>query len=351
VDIPSGVNSDTGLVCGTAVKADLTLTFSYPKIGIMLYPGAEYAGTIRIADISIPISPSVQAGIIHTTLADGEIPELLPPRKARSNKGTFGHVLGFAGSAGMPGAAIMSASAAYRTGAGYVCACTTPSVAKILQHGAHEVVTRIVPDHNGALCPESLTAVEDELERATVVYVGPGLSRGKEVSSFVFALLEAVKVPIVIDADALNAISEDITVLKKLHAPCVITPHPGEMSRLTGLSVDEILAGTIETASAFAREFNVVTVLKDARTIVANPNGHSYINNSGTSALAKAGTGDVLTGIITGFIAQGMDVYEAAALGVYIHGKAGENAEKTLSQYGVTATDVLEHIPRVLNSY
>jgi NAD(P)H-hydrate epimerase len=202
---------------------------------------------------------------------------------------------------------------------------------------------------------ESVKAIEEEMSRADVLVLGPGIGRSPDVTEFVREIIRTAVVPIVLDADALFAIAEDAEILKALKAPCVLTPHPGEMSRLTGLAVTDILDNMTGAACEFSAKYNLVTLLKDARTIIASPNGGFYINVTGNSALAKAGTGDVLTGMIAGFIAQGSrnlkphDVFNAAKLGAYIHGKAGEAAAKSKSLYGVTAGDVLENIPNVLN--
>jgi len=346
VDVPSGICADTGQVLGSAVKADLTVTFGFPKIGIMLYPGATYAGEIDIADISLPyLSANDPETSIYT---DEEIPAIIPTRHPRSNKGTYGRVFAFVGSSGMPGAAVLSATAAYKTGAGYVYTCVIPPVAQVLQNNLKEAVTYIVPEYDGFYCKESFDAIADELKKSDVIMIGPGIGHKPHVSEFVFRLIETAESCLVIDADALNAISEDVNILKKLKAPCVITPHPGEMSRLTGLSISNILDNTIQTASDFSREFGVVTLLKDARTIVADPSGQNYINVSGSPALAKAGSGDVLTGMIASFVAQGLDPFTAARLGAYVHGKAGESAGKELSNHGVLASDLLDHIPKVI---
>ena len=350
-DMPSGVSADTGQVLGTAIKANVTVALGFPKIGALIYPGAAYAGRVETADISIP--ESMNSGIEADTsiFTDDEIISYLPIRRPRTNKGSFGRVYAFAGCSDMPGAAVLSASAAYKTGAGYVIACVVPSAAQVMHYRLIEAVTRILPDRNGYFCRKSLDAIADELNHSDVVYVGPGIGKGDSVTEFVYRLIETVQTRLILDADALNAVSEDVSILRKLKAPCVITPHPGEMSRLTKLSINDILNNTIKTASEFSREFDVITVLKDARTIVASPAGHNYINVTGSSALAKAGSGDVLTGIIAGFMAQGMDPYAAATVGSYIHGKAGELAGEELSDYGVLASDLLNYIPVTLKRF
>ncbi|MDR2649534.1 MAG: NAD(P)H-hydrate dehydratase [Clostridiales bacterium] len=348
VDMPSGISADTGAVMGTAIKADVTVALGYLKTGLIIYPGAEYAGRVEVADISIPDTPLSDMEGETGILTDHEAAALLPRRPQISNKGTFGRVYAFAGSSNMPGAAFLSAAAAYKAGAGYVCACVIPSVARVLHHSLKEAVTCVLPDCGGYYHPGCLDVVSEELSRADALYAGPGIGRGPRVTEFVFRLIETARIPMVLDADALNAVSEDVDILKKIQVPCVITPHPGEMSRLTGLPVKDILENTIGVAGEFAREFGVVTLLKDARTIVTSPAGCNYINTSGSPAMAKAGSGDVLTGVIAGFMAQGLDPYTAAKLGAYVHGKAGESAGAELSNYGVSASDLLNHISMVL---
>ncbi len=187
------------------------------------------------------------------------------------------------------------------------------------------------------------------MQGASAVAIGPGLGRTEGVKDFVYGIIAGADAPIVIDADALFAVSENLDILHSVKKHAIITPHAGEMSRLTNLSVNEILSDTIQTAVDFAKEFEVVTVLKDARTIVADPSGHVYINTTGNSALSKAGSGDVLTGIITGLLSQGLDGYTAATLGVYLHGKAGELASEEMSRYGVNASDLSKFLPRAMN--
>jgi len=341
-DIPSGVNSDTGQIMGCAVKAAQTITFSSPKIGLYVYPGAEYAGKIHVEDIDIPPHLIDLLDVKTEILTDEEAKNKLPVRGKRTNKGNFGKVYVFAGSNEMPGAAALVCSASYKTGCGLVCACVIPNVASVIHHWQREVITRFVPEKNGMYCKDSLKNLTEEMNQASVIVVGPGIGRSAGVTEFVREIITTAKVPLVLDADALFAVSEGNGILNKLKAPCIITPHPGEMSKLTGLSIPEILDNIIEIAVKFSKDFNVVTLLKDAHTIIANPDGRYYINTTGCSALSKAGTGDVLTGMIAGYIAQGVPVFEAGALGAYYHGKAGEAAAVEKSCYGVQAGDLLE---------
>ncbi|MCL2804695.1 MAG: NAD(P)H-hydrate dehydratase [Treponema sp.] len=348
VDIPSGVNSDTGRIMGCAVKAAQTVTFGFAKTGLYLYPGAEYAGEIHIEDISIPSQLLDRVKTNAQFLTDSEAKELLPPRKQRSNKGSFGKAAIFAGSNEMPGAAALACSAAYVTGAGLVCAYAVSHAASVVHKWQREVITRIVPDKDGMFCRDGIAQLAEEINSSGVIVIGPGIGRCPDVTEFVFELVKIAKAPLVLDADALYAVSENVNILKTLKVPCVITPHPGEMSRLTGLSVSDILDNAADTALNFSKEFNVITLLKDAHTIIANPQGSYNINTTGSNALSKAGTGDVLTGMIAGFIAQGADVFTASILGAYYHGKSGEAAALSKSNYSVSASCLLDHIPALL---
>ena len=335
VDIPSGVEADTGKIGNTAVKADKTITFALPKIGHLLYPGTEHTGQLFVEDISIPRDFLNPDGGCLEVLERMEI--LLPPRPRRSNKGTFGRVCVVAGCNDMPGAAVLCCKAAYKAGAGLVQACVVPEVAQVIQHAAHEVIT------------SDISSVKKAAEAADVIAIGPGLGRGAEITKFVLNILGSCDKPMVIDADGLVALANDKHIFKSLKAPCVITPHPGEMAVLTGSTINEVLENLTETAQKFAKDYNVITLLKDARTVIASPCGRTFVNTTGTSALAKAGSGDVLTGIIAAFAAQGTDAFMAAVLGAFVHGKAGQAASETLSIYGVCAEDAANYVPQVLN--
>ena len=338
VDIPSGVEADTGKVHGEAIRADTTITFGLAKIGHILYPGTEYTGRLIVEDISIPqnilLSPDLK-----TIEVIEDITTLLPPRPARSNKGTFGRVCVLAGCSDMPGAAALCCKAAYKTGAGLVHACVVPEVARVIQSSAHEVITSDANQKNN---------LKEAITNADVIALGPGIGRGPTVQEYVseiFALnRENKKAPMVIDADGLIAIAADKSILKNAQFPCVITPHPGEMAALTGQTIPQVLDNILDSAQSFAQEYNVVTLLKDARTVIAASDGRTFINTTGTPALAKAGSGDVLTGIIAALIAQGLPPFTAAAVGAYIHGQAGQLAAQELSLYGVTASDVITHL-------
>jgi len=326
VDIPTGVEADTGKVANVAVRANTTVSFAVAKLGHILHPGTEYCGKLIVEDISVLVENDNYIEMLDNLR--------LPPRPARSNKGTHGRVCVIAGCSDMPGAAALCSKAAYKAGAGLVHACVEPEVARVIRTGAYEVITSTIEN------------VDEAISLARVIALGPGIGRGESAQNLVRKVLTQSDKPMVVDADALIAIAADKSVLHKLKAPCIITPHPGEMAALCGLTIKEVVDDLINVASSFAKEYGVVTLLKDARTVIASPDGRVFINPTGTPALAKAGSGDVLTGIIAAFMAQGFE--DAAVLGAYVHGKAGELAAEALSVYGVTASDVIDYVPKAM---
>jgi NAD(P)H-hydrate epimerase len=344
VDIPSGVNAATGQVENNAVKADKTVTFALIKQGLLLYPGKEYVGELICKDIGIPKQIIESMDIKTNIITKQQCIELMPKRLPRSNKGTYGRLMVISGCNEMTGAPILSCKAAYKTGVGLVNLVSTSKVITIAQTHAIENVYTIVPSKEGKLCLDSFDSIKDKIVKASAIALGPGLGQGLEVTSFVEKLVSNVDIPIVIDADGLNAIQYNVDILKQIKAPVIITPHPMEMSRLTGLSVEYILNNMLEVAIDFSKQYNVITLLKDARTIIANPNADIYINTTGNCSMAKAGSGDVLTGIIGALLAQHVEPFTAAALGAYLHGRAGELASQKLGMLGVLASDLCDYI-------
>jgi NAD(P)H-hydrate epimerase len=328
VDIPSGFCADTGKALGETVCALATVTFGYMKRGLLLYPCAENAGEIYVAPISIP-DLEFGGGPLTKVLEETDIKKLLPMRKPTAHKGNHGRVCILAGSAAMPGAAVLSCTAAYRIGAGLVDACVPEAVAGVIHHHLPEAI--------------SSSRNQINLSAATAVLFGPGLGTGEK--DLLNHVVEKINSPLVLDADGLNMLAEEITLLRRLPVPCVLTPHPLEMNRLTGLEINQILNDPIKAACDFAHKHNVHVLLKGARTVIAAPDGNTFINTTGDASLAKAGTGDVLAGIIAGLIAQGMDVFEAAATAAYLHGKAGEAAGRVFSKRGVLAGDLVDFLP------
>lgn len=342
VDIPSGISSDTGNVLGRAVKADATVTFGYNKQGLLLYPGREFAGEITVADIGF--CPEAVKNLNPAMYFTAEDIGRIPARSALANKGTYGRTLIIAGSESMSGAAYLSAAAAYKSGVG---------IAEVFTRGCNCAVIRtLLPEAivTGYEADNALNLLEPLLEKADTVILGPGLSTDVTAESIVKKVLEKTKQPLIIDADALNIISADTNILKSCRSAVIITPHIGEMARLTGKDKEEILADTVGAAASFAQENNVVCVLKNAATVVAEPDGNRriYINNSGCAAMAKGGLGDVLTGVIAGMLALRIEPFSAASMGVYVHGLAGEAAAHDCGSHGAVASDILERLGRVM---
>lgn len=352
VDIPSGVEADTGRVHGDAVRANHTVTFALPKIGLVLEPGKEYAGTLSVADISIPTVLLEDNNIKTNLIGEAMLGALIKPRSASSHKGTYGHALMLGGSPGMVGAIMMASQAALRTGAGLVTAGVPESLTAAIDAGLMEVMTApLAETGQSAIALEALPAIENLLGTVSVCAIGPGMSRYPEAGAIVRYILERSGVPLVIDADGLNALENDVAILKDRQVPIVLTPHPGEMARLTGKTIEEIQSQRLETAQTFAQEWGVTLVLKGNKTIIANPAGEVHINISGNPGMATAGSGDVLTGIISGLIAQGLKPQDAAFAGVYLHGCAGDLAAEIKGEQGLIAGDLILCLPEILKRF
>ena len=352
VDIPSGVEADTGKVYGEAIQADYTVTFGLPKMGLILEPGRYYTGTLSVADISLPPALLNDAGLKINLITDMLIQPLLKPRLDESHKGTYGHVLVIGGSTGLTGAVIMTSYAALRTGAGLVTAALPESLQPVVESALVEVMTLpLVENSQGAIALEALPAIENLLGISSVCVIGPGMSRYNEAQAIVRYVLERSGIPIVIDADGLNALQGDIGVLKDRQIPVILTPHPGEMARMTGKHIEEIQADRVSIAAEFAQKWGVTLVLKGNKTVIALPNGEVFINITGNAGMATAGSGDVLGGIISGLIAQGFNPPQAAITGVYLHGVTGDQVEQVKGQRGLIAGDLIQMLPEVLRRY
>lgn len=352
VDIPSGVEADTGKVSGEAIKAAATITFALPKIGLVLEPGKNYAGQLKITDISIP-SALLQENRLKTNLiTDAMAAKMLGPRHSDSHKGTFGHALLIGGSTGLTGAILLAALAAIRCGAGLVTAALPESLVPIFDSALLEVMSMpLAQTGQGAIALEALPAIENILGTCSVCAIGPGMSRYNEANAIVRFVLERAGVPVVIDADGLNALQGDVDILKERQIPVVLTPHPGEMARLTGKTIEEIQANRIDCAAHYAQEWGTTIVLKGNKTVVAEPTGEIYLNITGNPGMSTAGSGDVLCGIITGLISQGLKPAKAAAIGVYLHGMSGDYAAGIKGQRGLIASDIIEGLPLVLAQF
>ena len=349
IDIPSGLDGETGKVDGPAIRADRTVTMGLPKTGMVREDGLNYCGRIVVADIGFPpaVIDEVSTGLELVTGA--ELSGLIPPRLQNSHKGSYGHALILAGSPGMTGAAALSSMAALRAGAGLVTLGIPESLNPILEEKCTEVMTLPLPETaTGSLSLAAISPILDFCQKIDVVAIGPGLSRNPGTGELVRELVRSCPVPLIIDADGLNLIAEDLSILRCAASGLTLTPHPGEACRLTGLTKEELFADREGIARKFARENNLILVLKGAGTLIALPEGPLRINLTGNPGLATGGTGDILTGLIAGFMAQGLKAGSAACLGVYVHGAAGDKAAKKVGEISLIASDLLETIPAVL---
>lgn len=340
VDIPSGVDAASGKILGTAVKADYTVTFGYLKTGMLLYPGSICCGEIRVENCGFA-GKAIDTIPNKKFIYDKSDLKRLPARTPDSNKGTYGRVLVIAGSDNMSGAAYFSAKAAYRTGAGLVRVMTAKSNKAVIQTLLPEAVLSFYDEI-------STQELRENLNQAAVVVVGPGLSMGELQSRILYETLTFLSdkdKKVLLDADALNIIARDNR--QELLKNCIITPHLGEMARLCRMKTDEIKEQLIETAETFAKKYCCICVLKDARSVVSDGN-EVYLNVSGNSGMSTAGSGDVLTGIIAGMLAGGMDLFEGAVLGTYIHGLAGDSAKEQLGERFMKADDIADSIKNII---
>ena len=348
IDIPSGIDGTTGRIRGTCIKAAATVTFGLVKTGLAVHPGCECAGRLTVADIGIPESVMERQPINVELIEAGDAARLLPVRKAEadSSKANYGRALLITGSPGMTGSGCLASMAALRSGAGLVYTGVPGSLSHIYGAALTEpVVIPLEDGGSGFLAAESVGWILDNMGRMDVVAIGPGLTACEGVKGVVNKLICKSKVPLVLDADALNVLSGNAGVLKKSGVDIVITPHPGEMSRLTGIETGRIQEDRLETACRFAMEYKVTVVLKGSRTVVALPDGRAFVNPTGNAGMATAGAGDVLTGIIAGLMAQGVGAGDAAVAGVYLHGLAGDMSALSSGLHSLTAGDLIDHLP------
>jgi len=346
LDIPSGINGENGAILGSAVEADDTVAFGYPKMGHLLYPGKMFTGRLHVVPISLPPESADRAKVKSFTLNESEVAMGLLQRLPWGNKGTFGKVAVIAGSTGMTGAACLSSMAALKSGAGVVTLGIPASLNPILENKLTEVMTFPLTDSGrGSLCRECTNEISVLLKDKDVCAIGPGLGRDDSIFYILKYIFINQSIPIVLDADGLNQISENLSLLKNYAKPVILTPHPGEMARLTGKSIEDIVSQPVKAALELAVKLSKIVLLKGAATIVACPEGRIYINNTGNSGMATAGSGDVLTGLIAGLLAQKYDPYFAAVYGAFVHGLAGDIAANEKGQDSLTAGDILDHMP------
>lgn len=345
VDIPSGISSDDGSIMARAIRADLTVTFGLPKRGHLLFPGAEYTGRLYVEDIGFP-EELLNSSSIKVELPDKElIRSLIPERRRYSHKGTYGHVLIIAGSRGKTGACLMAARACLRSGAGLVTIGVPETLVSVFQSRVTDEMCLGLPDRgDGSLSKDALKEIIDFTEKkAQVLAIGPGIGVTEDTREIIKGLLGKIKIPVVLDADAINCL-EDMPEVLKDRDNCVITPHPGEFSRLTGIPKEKVEKKRIDLASAFSLKYNVTLVLKGVPTVIGHE-GYVYINPTGNPGMAKAGSGDVLTGIVSGLMAQGLSGPKASILGVYLHGLAGDMGACDKGLWSLLASDIIEYIP------
>lgn len=336
IDIPSGMNGDSGKILGCCVKANKTVCFEFYKRGFLHYNSEVFTGDIQVESIGIPEDILKEFHSNEFMLEKSYIASNIKPRRKYGHKGDYGRVLIIAGSEGFSGAAYLATQAAVKSGAGLVTLCCNSRLQDILSSKLSEAMTSSYENKERLL---------DLINASDSIAIGPGLGNNEATLELLALVIEAAKCPIIIDADGLNVLSQDLSLLKKAKNTVIITPHPGEMSRLTGLSVIEINAARLDIAKKFAQDHNIVVLLKGYETVITD--GYKlYVNPTGNSAMASGGMGDCLTGIITSLVAQGLSPLEAAASGAYIHGYAGDKLSR--DRYCVNAGAVIEEIPYVM---
>lgn len=348
VDIPTGVNGDTGQVQGEAVVADVTVTFGLPKLGNLLYPGAELCGTLYVSHISFP--PALQdSAAIQVALSR---PPQLPPRRTDGHKGSFGDVLFVAGAASYYGAPTLAALSLLKAGGGYSRLAAPRSVIPTAATLAPELVFAPQPETgDGALALAALPGLRELAAGVDFVVLGPGLSLDGEAQQVARQLATRLELPLLLDGDGLTAVASEPGAIRARTAPTVLTPHPGEMARLCTTSVGQIKQSPVEHLQRLCADLGATVVLKGAHSLIGAPDGRVWINTSGNSGMGTAGSGDVLTGTIAAMFGLGLELEQAVLAGVFVHGLAGDLAAGAVGADGITARDVLEHLPAAVRTY
>jgi len=345
LDIPSGINGDTGQIMGAAVQADFTVTFGLPKIGAMLYPGYKHCGKLYVCHISFPPSLCDRADIKIQV----NRPAILPPRAKSGHKGSMGTALFIAGAAGYFGAPYFSAMSFLRAGGGFARLAAPRSMAPFIAGRGSEIV--FIPQietGSGSIALKNKKSLIDLCEKMDMVVIGPGLSLDPETQQLVRELVKTIKAPVLIDGDGITAVSADLKIISKRKAPTILTPHLGEMARMTGKSATEIDRQKIAVLQKTAGDLGALIVLKGAHSLIGCPDERVFINLSGNSGMATAGSGDVLTGAIAAMLGLGLPLVEAVKKGVFIHGVAGDLAAAEKGEDGMTAQDILDYLPQAM---
>jgi len=348
VDIPSGINGNTGQIMGVAVLADFTVTFGLPKYGNLLYPGFEFCGNLYVSHISFP--PELYNDDSIETEAN--IPALLPERDPMGHKGSFGSILVVSGAKTYYGAPVFSSLSAYKAGAGYVRLAAPDFMIPYISQQAPEVVfVPMVSNNEGSMKENNRSKIEEMTEISDCVVLGPGLSLNEETQILVRELTARINKFLIIDGDGLTALKNDLSILKQRSAPTLLTPHAGELSRLTGLSIKEISNDPTSAVKILVDKTGSYVVLKGAHSLICSPDKKIWINITGNNGMATAGSGDVLTGTIAALFGQGMEICESIKAGVFVHGMAGDIAADRIGQRGMTALDILNYIPEAVVNF
>lgn len=351
VDLPSGLSATNGVPLGACIQATVTATFGLPKVGQLVTPGCDYVGHLEVVDIGLPRSVTEAAEPPRLWLEASDLAPLLRSRSLASHKGSFGHVLVVGGSVGKTGAGAMAGLGAARAGAGLVTLAVPTSLHGLMEVKLTEVMTEpLAETADQTVGTAALPRLHALLKGKQALALGPGLSVDKETVEVVLDLVEHCPCPIVLDADGINALVDRLDALKRARAPVILTPHPGEMGRLVKRSAEEVQNERLSLVQSFSEQYGVTLVLKGARTLIGGSKGRLAINSSGNPGLASGGTGDVLTGLIAGFLAQGLSPFDAACAGVYCHGKAADRLARRYGDRGMLATDLLLEIPIILKS-
>ncbi|MDR1754959.1 MAG: NAD(P)H-hydrate dehydratase [Eubacterium sp.] len=346
VDIPSGVDATEGTVSDGSFRADFTLAPGAAKTGYFSLPAAIRCGSLILLDIGIPEDCYSS---FTATITESEILRFIPKRPLYSHKGHYGRLLNIAGSERYIGAALLSAKAALRSGVGHITLASPTEVCRSAAPAIPEAVfCSLIADDNGYISSENIQNIAGELLKATAVSIGPGIGNTSETAKLTEFVIKNARCPIILDADGINSIAGNINILKGNDKLKILTPHPGELARLIGVSVDEVEQNRLKYASQCAREWLSVIVLKGPNTVIATPDGRIGVNPTGNPGLAKAGSGDVLTGIIAALVAQGTSGYESALLGTYLHGLAAEKISQNTALAGVLPGDIADYLPFVM---
>ncbi len=348
IDVPSGLDADTGQAEGEVVQADLTVTMGLPKCGLIETDALDYVGDLEVADIGFPdeLVEQVPADTERAVIHERDLFSLFERRKRSTHKGDYGRVLILAGSRSYSGAAVLAACAALRSGAGLVTAWVPEGIVSTVAVGAPELIVRGTPETEAGSAASALWSEwSDEFNAFDAALVGPGLTRHEETAALVERIVKESRIPLVLDADAVSVLAGKMDVLAAAECPLVLTPHPGEFAALVGGTVDQIQADRIRSARSAAQSCKATIVLKGANTVVAGPEPPAWINLSGNPGMATAGTGDVLGGVLVSLIGQGFAPFDAARAAVALHGWAGDHAAWRLAQAGIIASDVIEELP------